>query len=516
MMKSWRFLIFAAVLSVVLIIPAAAADRPSDWAAGEVETAIGLDLVPDALQGSYTQPITRDEFAGLLMSLQRAWEKDGVADRTADELDALTSANAGKISDTKDADAVCCAALGIMTRAGGRFDPDGVPTRQQAAVILYKACAVFASRVTDADTETTTAVQGYASFWLPHTWADGADIRSTARSAVNWCYRHNVLEGVGGNAVDADGSLTREQAILTVLRLYYANGQPEKSAVQNAPDYYPVYDGYQNIAGWFDSALARHTTDEIGYLSDPEEKISLVYDNEGVGCSYGHLIDEEGNWVLTDLWGTGGYFHGAVIDYPYVYVELNFIKPHDEDAPLSGVVNIETGETWPNKQLEDVVGKDGAENETGPAVIKKAGKNQYCLTSGDGTVLSDIYENELRYIGDHLYIGWTSDQPHDEMLYCAGVYDVIWCDGVSMARVVRKEEFRFNSGVFDLDGGVYAIQNTDTKITVFDAFGDTLSTINTDSDVCLVCSANGLLCLSGSYGAQFVYYTQTGIALPVS
>lgn len=515
-MKSWRFMIFAALLSAALIISATAANRPSDWAAGEVETAIELGLVPDTLQSGYSQPITKAEFTTLLMRLRSVWEQEGVCGVSTEFCNTLVAENAGILSDTTDADAICCAALGIMKGDdNGNFNPDGFLTRQASASALYQACSAFAPQVENADME-STAVAGYASFWLPHTWADGSDIRSTARSAVNWCYRHNVLTGVGGNAVDADGSLTREQAILTVLRLYYANGQADKNAVQNDPDYYPVYDGYLNVESWFDSELAEYTMDEHGYSDDPEKKISFIYDNEGVGCTFGHLIDEEGNWLLTDLWGTGGYFHHVEIEYPYIFVQLNFIKPHDEDAPLSGVVNIETGEIWPNELLEDVTGKDYSDTGTGPAVIENVSAGEYCLTAADGAVLSETYKNELRYIGDNLYLGWASDVPFDDMIYCAGVYDVIWCDGADAARVVRTEEFRFNSGVFDLGGGVYAIQNTDTKITVFDAFGDTLATINTEDDVCLVCSANGLLCLSGPYDAQFVYYTQTSVALPVS
>ena len=42
-------------------------DGPSNWAKAEVEEAIAIGLVPDRLQSNYQAPITRDEFAELLV-----------------------------------------------------------------------------------------------------------------------------------------------------------------------------------------------------------------------------------------------------------------------------------------------------------------------------------------------------------------------------------------------------------------------------------------------------------------
>lgn len=465
MRKLWIVFVTTIVL-ILSALPVLAADRPSSWAVAEVQTAIELGLVPAGLKGGYTKPITRAEFASLVMQLPRM---ENYAAEDMDESESLT--------------------------------------RQQAAKMLYKACEVFAPWVINEDAMITTAYRGYASMEMPHSWEDGAEIRSDARAPVNWCYRHNVVNGMGGNTFAPEGGYTREQAILTVLRLYYTDGRASSNPVQNEPDYYPVYSDYtmSSLRGWIDSSLNPHTKEEIGHLADRDASIGFVIDNVGVGVTYGHLIDPQGRTLLTDLWGAEGKFHSAQIDEPYVWVALSDWTQSPE-APVYGVVDIETGQTWPNKTLEDVTGKTYPVQEHGPAQIVQIETGWYRLKDDEGKVLSETYENAMAYVGDDLYIGWVGENPR--------TYDVIRCDGLNPCQVVRTETFRFNNRVFDLGGGVYAVQNTDTQTSVFDAFGDTLSTISTTDAVVLAGSANGLLYFQSQGELGEVYYTQTGKALP--
>lgn len=374
-----KYLYSILLVFVLAAVPVSAAELPSVWAAAEVQTAIGLGLVPATLQSGYREPVTRGEFRSLTMQLP------GMPD------------SLGQSSATKE-----------------------LLTRQQAAGMLYEACTEFAPWVINEDSIITTAWRGYASFEMPHSWTDGAGIRSDAREAVNWCYRHNVLNGTGGNTFAPEDALTREQAILAVLRLYYANGQAAQNPVQNRPDYYPIYTDQtmSSIRCWIDSSLKTYTEGEIGPLS-----------------------------------------------------------PAEDPAETSG-----------------------------PARIARIGIGWYRLEASDGTALSKTYENALLYTGGNIYVGWIGENPR--------TYDVIRCDGTSQSTVVRTETFRFNNHVFDLGGGVYAVQNTDTRTSVFDVFGDTLSVITTADPVFLVGSANGLLYFQGQSEFGGIYYTQTGKALP--
>ena len=256
-MRKFLIISITVIAFVLSTVPALAVDRPSSWAAAEVQTAIGLGLVPAALQSNYTRPITRAEFASLVMNLPRMETK---------AVEAMETAAPIVFSDTADEDVIRSAALVIVEGDGkGHFMPEDPLTRQQAAKMLYKACGIFAPWVINEDEMITTVYRGYASCEMPHSWEDGANIRSYARAYINWCYRHNVINGMGGNRFAPEGGYTREQAILTVLRLYYTDGRAYSNPIQNAPDYYPIYEDNQmsSIRGWIDSSLNQYARDEI-------------------------------------------------------------------------------------------------------------------------------------------------------------------------------------------------------------------------------------------------------------
>ena len=255
-----------------------AADVPSDWAADEVKTAVALGLVPESLQKNYQSPVTRAEFASLVMRLQAVWDEEGMCGVRSEELQAL-DLSAVVFTDTDDRDVRRCAALGIVEGVGeNRFAPEEPLTRQQAAAMLYRACGVLAPWVTTEDTMGTTQVRGFVSFWMPHCFADGDAIRSWARTGIQWCYRHNVMAGVDGDRFAPEGGYTREQAILTVLRLYYVNGRAGESPLCNAPDVYPVFESeaMDAAAFWLNSALETQETTENAEIAAQEIRDGTV------------------------------------------------------------------------------------------------------------------------------------------------------------------------------------------------------------------------------------------------
>lgn len=94
---------------------------------------------------------------------------------------------------------------GQMT-GGGKFNPDGTLTREQAATML--------SRLAE-------AVGKLLSAQAP-TFADNASVSSWAFDAVGQMQASGIMGGVGSNTFAPQGSYSREQSIITMLRLYEA------------------------------------------------------------------------------------------------------------------------------------------------------------------------------------------------------------------------------------------------------------------------------------------------------
>ncbi len=494
--------LLAIFLTVIFLFgfSATAADAPSSWAQSEVNTAIELGLVPDSQTSLGSKPITRAQFVDLIVNLWRVWDSIGIStvsykDRANIDLSHVSFSDCGSDS------VKICANLGIIDGVGdGKFMPDAHLTRAQAAKILYNACRVFAGHITDEDSMITTSRRGISSHQLPHIFSDGGKIRNWAREHINWCYRHNVMSGVSKSEFNPDGEYTCEQAILTILRLYYLNGRVSENTIQNPKDFYPIYNGLL-VEKWLSSTLDYHTTEEIGHVADKDAEVSFIVENTGVGSTYGHLIDKAGNVLLTDLWGSNGKFVRADIDYPFVYVIA-------KGYASRGVVNLETGETWRDKELSEITGKDytAVAYPNGAEIRAKSG--WYTIMSKDGEALSETYENAIRYVGDNLYIGWVSDYPRTS--------DILYCDGVNPARIVRTEVFRYNATVHSIGGGLYAVVNSDYDISVFDAFGDDIGKISSDKIgasgiITLEGFSNGLLRIRDEITQRTIYCTPEGI-----
>lgn len=187
--------------------------EPSVWAAEEVQQALELDLLPETLTDLYQQDITRLDYCRLLLkALRRATEM------TNDELESTFGVTRTLFPDSDDSDVLTAAALGIVIgNQRGEFMPGGLITRQDAAVMLHRASGLF----------------GITSIGKPIYFADEVDIADYAKAAVSWVSALQdretglaVMNGVGHDAFAPRGRYTREQAILTVLRLSRAVQPP--------------------------------------------------------------------------------------------------------------------------------------------------------------------------------------------------------------------------------------------------------------------------------------------------
>ena len=169
-----------------------AADQPSSWAAGQVDEAVSAGIVPESLQSAYTQSITRAEFCALATRLYETVKGTAITERVT-------------FTDTADENVEKMAGLGVVTGVGeGRFDPDGTLTREQAATMLSRLAAAMGRPLTA----------------QAPTFADSAAVSTWAVDAVGQMQGSGIMGGVGDNVFDPQGSYSREQSMLTMLRLY--------------------------------------------------------------------------------------------------------------------------------------------------------------------------------------------------------------------------------------------------------------------------------------------------------
>ena len=172
--------------------PATPAEQPSSWAADAVQQGGELGIVPDSLQSKYGQATTRAEFCALATGLYETVTGSEITDRAS-------------FTDTTDENVEKMAALGVVNgTGGGKFEPTAQLTREEAATML--------SRLADALDKPLTE--------QAPTFADNASISSWAVDAVGQMQATGVMNGVGENTFAPDEDYTREQSIVTIMRLY--------------------------------------------------------------------------------------------------------------------------------------------------------------------------------------------------------------------------------------------------------------------------------------------------------
>jgi hypothetical protein len=188
--------ILATILILVMALgtmagTATASDTPSAWAREQVNAAIEADLVPQNLQSNYTQAITRAEFAALAVALYEN-QRGTIMGRI-------------NFIDSIDVNVLKAAYIGVVIGVGNnRFAPHDALTREQAAVML--------ARLADA--------LGDPLPRQPATFADNNAISSWAIEGVGQVQASGIMGGIGNNLFSPDGPYTREQSIVTIMRLY--------------------------------------------------------------------------------------------------------------------------------------------------------------------------------------------------------------------------------------------------------------------------------------------------------
>ncbi len=170
--------------------------KASAWAAPEIEKAMSYGLVPDSINGDFTRPITREEFAELSVRLYEVYTGNK-ADPSPDNT----------FSDSKNPEVLKGYKLGIINGVGGgKFDPKALTNREQIAAMLNRAVKVISP---DADLSTTGAPK----------FNDEKNIASYFLENVKFMSKNGFIKGTNGS-FDPKGTCTREMAVLIAVRVY--------------------------------------------------------------------------------------------------------------------------------------------------------------------------------------------------------------------------------------------------------------------------------------------------------
>lgn len=166
----------------------------SDWSVKSIQKAIDRRIVNNDVLEAYQASISRSEISEQLVK--------------------VIEKNKGKLSttkgisffDTQNEAVLKLASIGVMGGLGeGVFGPDKNITRQELAVILYKAAKIMTGKTL----VTSNAIQGFSDWNTVSNWA---------KESLTFCVNNKILTGSNGK-LSPKGNVTREQAIVMLVKL---------------------------------------------------------------------------------------------------------------------------------------------------------------------------------------------------------------------------------------------------------------------------------------------------------
>jgi len=173
---------------------------PSDWAVAPLKAADRFAVAN--LQIGYKENATRREFALAVANFLEQYYNKGI-----DALVAERNLKIGAFSDTDDKDILAVNALGIINGTGeGKFSPDSLLTREQAAALMYRVMEML-----KIDTSDVPEAQ----------YRDANKISDWAKAAVNVMTELGIMRGDGTN-FNPGQQCTREMCIIMFARLWEA------------------------------------------------------------------------------------------------------------------------------------------------------------------------------------------------------------------------------------------------------------------------------------------------------
>lgn len=203
-MKNLKFRKFVSGLLVAIYMMALNAysldenTTPSTWAEQSIKEATTEGLLDTRIASSYTKGITRAEFSG---TVKKLFDKH-VKDVRVSTDNPFTDIDASIFKD----DIIKMYHLGVVSGVGNhKFDPDGLITREQIALLMTKTYKY----IVNSDTLPDTSLK----------FNDAYKVSSWAKEGVAFMSSIGIITGMGANNFDPRLNSTREQGVVLVLRL---------------------------------------------------------------------------------------------------------------------------------------------------------------------------------------------------------------------------------------------------------------------------------------------------------
>lgn len=207
-----------------------AAEGCSAWAEKEVAEAIELGFVPEEIQADYTKPVTRQEFARTALCFAAMQYNCNVEDyaelycRYYENIDLGWQAPEA-FDDCQDYYVTQARAAGLVNGVGNNlFQPERSITREESAVLLENAYLSYTGQKEKespggAAEGDSASAEGEALENLA--FKDRDQISDWAANSVAVISDWGVMNGIGQDLFSPEGTYTREQCIVTFLRLYH-------------------------------------------------------------------------------------------------------------------------------------------------------------------------------------------------------------------------------------------------------------------------------------------------------
>lgn len=184
-------------------------DAPAPWAMAEVREAEYRKLVPPTMQSDYTKIVNRSEFCTLAITCieqsKQMTIESYLKSQNIEIPQTSPFTDIGGLSDRAKKDILAAYALNIVSGTSATtFDPNNQITREQAAKML---------------TATASALRKNTTASFP-SFSDGDFVSDWAKPYIGYVFDVKIMSGVGNNKFDPKGGYQRQQAYMTMLRLY--------------------------------------------------------------------------------------------------------------------------------------------------------------------------------------------------------------------------------------------------------------------------------------------------------